>query len=390
MKYTAKEFLKTSADIAKHFGFRTAESFKKDPLCKDCEEKISFLENTAPLLLDLHCRSINSSVASFCTYNLHALNAPVLLYSIENNPDSEELAVNFNIFNVDKSIAEAILIQVGRSLLQELGGGESMVKINSLGDKDSSVRHLRELTNFLRKKIDHLPADARELLKIHPLKALAYLNQQGHDISFKAPNSLEYLSDQSRKHLREIIEYLDMTEIPYEIDPRMVDYHDYYSDTIFSIENRDEEESDEKKISIRGGRLNDFIFEKTNTLIPTANTVITMKSNKKTNFKSPTLKKSGSDIFLVQIGFGPKIRSLIVIDELRKINVAVQHKLSSDSLSEQLRQAEDAGARYTVIIGQKEFLNDTAILRDMKNRTQENLPLNSLFKKLKKATTNTN
>ncbi len=386
MKHTAKEFLKTSADIAKYFGFRTAESFKKDPLCKDCEEKISFLENTSPLLLDLHCRSINSSITSFCTYNLQALEAPVLLYSTENSDD--ELAVNFNIFNVDKSIAEAILIQVGRSLLQELNNNESVVRINSLGDKDSSSRHLKELTNFLRKKIDKMPTEARELLKVHPLKALAYLTKIDHELSYKAPNPLEYLGDQSRKHLREIIEYLDMTEIPYEIDPRMVEYYDYYSDTLFSVGDRGSEEDDEdNKISIRGGRLNDFIFERTNTFIPTANTVITMKNNKKTNLKSPTLKRSGSDIFVVQIGFGPKIRSLVVIDELRKINVPVQHKLSSDSLSEQLRQAEDAGARYTVIIGQKEFLNDTVILRDMKNRTQENIPLDSLFKKLKKQTT---
>lgn len=390
MKYSAKEFLKTSSDIAKHFGFRTAESFKKDPLCKNCEEKISFLENVTPILIDLHCQSINSSVASFCTYNLHALEAPVLLYSTNNDPDNNEIAVNFNIFNVEKSIAEAILIQVGRSLLQELGIEDSVVKINSLGDSDSSARHLRELANFLRKKIELLPADARELLKVHPLKALSYLSEIGHELSYKAPNSLEYLSDQSRKHLREIIEYLDMTEIPYEIDPHMIEYYDYYSNSLFSVEGRQTEDEEKNKISVRGGRLDDFILKNTKTNIPAANAVITMENKKKTNLKSPSLKKAASDIFVVQIGFGPKIRSLVVIDELRKMNISVQHKLSSDSLSEQLRQAEDTNSRFAVIIGQKEFLNDTAILRDMKKRTQETIPLSTLFKKLKKSTANTN
>jgi len=43
--------------------------------------------------------------------------------------------------------------------------------------------------------------------------------------------------------------------------------------------------------------------------------------------------------------------------------------------------------RYTVIIGQKEFVDQTVILRDMRERNQENIPLDSMIKRLKKQLT---
>lgn len=50
----------------------------------------------------------------------------------------------------------------------------------------------------------------------------------------------------------------------------------------------------------------------------------------------------------------------------------------------QLRRAEDAGAHYTVIVGQKEFVDNTVILRDMRERSQEPVNLETLLRKLKK------
>jgi histidyl-tRNA synthetase len=61
------------------------------------------------------------------------------------------------------------------------------------------------------------------------------------------------------------------------------------------------------------------------------------------------------------------------------------HNLASDSLSAQLRDAEAEQVRYTVIIGQKEFVDGTVILRDMHARNQEFIPVETLIKKLKRS-----
>ena len=74
----------------------------------------------------------------------------------------------------------------------------------------------------------------------------------------------------------------------------------------------------------------------------------------------------------------------MLIDTLRQAGIPVMHSLASDSLSTQLRDAEAKGVRYTVIIGQKEFVEGTVILRDMNVRNQEYIEQGHLVKRLRK------
>jgi histidyl-tRNA synthetase len=382
MKYTPTEFLKAASQTAEHFGFRTVEAFKKDPLCKNCEVPLPYSVTAEDKKNDANDGLLTSCASNFCQENLHAIKAPVLLYSLEQLPKTDSTAISFSIFNVQKSIAEAILIQAGRSLMQEVGQEDHVVRINSLGDTESSQRYSKELTNFLKKRLDVMPPTARELMKEHPLLALMNLIEKEHELAYRSPNPLEFLSDQSRKHFREIVEYLDMTEAPYEIDPKMIGHHEYYSDAMFSIETPTPAEEG-PIMSVKGGRFDEFLYRKTRNRIPAVGAVVTYKNSKQPN-RIPKAKSINPSVYVVQLGFGPKIRSLMIIDQLKRAGVPVRHDLANDSLSAQLRDAEERGVKYTIIVGQKEFVDKTVILRDMKERNQENIPIDVMLKKLKK------
>ena len=379
MSYSPTEFLKVAHQTAEHFGFQTAEQLKKHPACKDCTVGLPHTVTATNKKHDAHGGVLTSGIVKFCEDKLHALGEPVLLYSVEQMPRTGEPAVTFHIFNVERSIAEAILIQVTRALATELGHADHTVRINSLGDRDSLTRYTREVTNYLRKRLDHLPVNARELMKEHPLSALSNLIDEDHDIGHRGPSPLEFLSDSSRKHFREIIEYLDMSETPYEIDPKMMAHHEYYSDAIFSLDVAGEEGS----LSIKGGRFNEFMQRNTKSKTPAVGAVAILK-NTKIPARLPRIKSEKPAVYVVHLGFGPKIRSLMLIDTLRQAGIPVMHSLASDSLSTQLRDAEAKGVRYTVIIGQKEFVEGTVILRDMNVRNQEYIEQGLLVKRLKK------
>ena len=379
MSYSPTEFLKVAHQTAEHFGFQTAEQLKKHPACKDCTVGLPHTVTATNKKHDAHGGVLTSGIVKFCEDKLHALGEPVLLYSVEQMPRTGEPAVTFHIFNVERSIAEAILIQVTRALATELGHADHTVRINSLGDRDSLTRYTREVTNYLRKRLDHLPVNARELMKEHPLSALSNLIDEDHDIGHRGPSPLEFLSDSSRKHFREIIEYLDMSETPYEIDPKMMAHHEYYSDAIFSLDVAGEEGS----LSIKGGRFNEFMQRNTKSKTPAVGAVAILK-NTKIPARLPRIKSEKPAVYVVHLGFGPKIRSLMLIDTLRQAGIPVMHSLASDSLSTQLRDAEAKGVRYTVIIGQKEFVEGTVILRDMNVRNQEYIEQGHLVKRLRK------
>jgi len=389
MDVTATEFLKQASNTAEHFGFKSIDALKKDPACKSCLKKLEHTASAQDRRIDALGGMLTSGMHNFCEFKFHEITEPVLFYTLEQVPRSGEAAVAFQIFNVEKSIAEAILIQATRALTRDLGYENHTVRINSLGDRESSGRYIRELTNYLKKRLEDMPDTARELMKEHALTALMHLIEKEHELAYKSPNPLEYLSDQSRKHFREIIEYLDMSDTPYEIDPKLIGHHECYSDALFAIDLLDEEGARlaHAPLSVKGGRYNEFVFRNTKKQIGAVGAVVVLK-DKKSPVRPPRTRLSIPSVYVVQLGFGPKIKTLMLIDELRKEGINVHQNLASDSLSSQLRDAEARNVKYTVIIGQKEFVDGTVILRDMQGRNQEYVRMDTLASRLKRAKQN--
>lgn len=386
METTATEFLKKAVQTAEHFGFRGVESFKKNPSCKRCTNKLNNISSANDRRLDNLHGLLTSGVLAYADAKMHALEEPSLFYTVEQVPRSGDVALSLHIFGVQKSIAEAILIHTTRAVANDLGFSQHSIRINSLGDRDSVSRYTRELTNYLKKRLDDLPPSARELMKVHALETLMHLIEKEHDLAYRSPNPLEHLSDQSRKHFREIVEYLDMSETPYEIDPKLIGHHHCYSDALFALDIIDEEGMRvlNPQLYIRGGRYDEFVHRFTKQEIPAAGAVVVLREKKAPSRVPRVQKKAAPSIYVVQLGFGPKITSLMLIDELRREKVSVFQNLACDSLSTQLRDAEAKGVKYTVIIGQKEHVDRTVILRDMHARSQDHVPLDSLISQLKR------
>jgi histidyl-tRNA synthetase len=136
------------------------------------------------------------------------------------------------------------------------------------------------------------------------------------------------------------------------------------------------------RFTARGGRFDEFVYRTTRTRTPAVGAVVILK-NSKVPARLPRIKTSTPSVFVVQLGFGPKIKSLLLIDSLRREGISVFHNLASDSLSSQLREAEARKVKYTIIIGQKEFVENTVIFRDMELRNQEYVDQNTLVYRLK-------
>lgn len=386
MDITPTEFLRTASQTAEFFGFRPSDSFKKHPLCKNCQSKMQHTASALDRRLDALSGVLTTGINGYAENNMHALEEPVFFYSIEQVPRSGEAAISLQVYGVPKSIAEAVLIQTARALMFDLGYNNHTIRINSLGDRDSSTRYTRELTNYLKKRLDDMPPTARELMKEHVWDALMHLIEKEHELAMRCPSPLEYLSDTSRKHFREIVEYLDMSETPYEIDPKLIGHHRCYSDALFAIDLTDANGAilPHQPLTVRGGRYNEFVFRHTKKEIPAAGAVIMLREKKAPSRSPRPQKMPQPSVYVVHLGFGPKIASLILVDSLRQQNIPVFQNLACDSLSTQLRDAEQKGVKYTIIIGQKEFVEGTAILRNMEARSQEHVPQSSVISQLKR------
>lgn len=385
MEISPNEFTKIAAATCEHFGFHNLGFFSAMPECRNCTIKVEHNAGAIDRRKDGVSGMITGGMIAYLEGKLYGINEPIFLYNLEPVPRTGEIALSLHIFGVEKPIAEAILIQTIRSLLQDSGIQNQTIRINSLGDKDSQTRYSRELTNFLKRRMADLPKTARELMKEQATLALQNLIEEAHPLVQKCPSPLEHLTDQSRKHFREIVEYLDMSETPYEIDPRLIGSYQCWNDAIFTIDQNDDSGNvlEQQPFKIQGGRYSTFFERHSKSNVPATGAVVILQG-KRPPARLPKAQNNQSNISIIQLGFGPKVRSLMLIDQLRKSGINIHQNLVSDSLSAQLRAAEARGALYTIIIGQKEYVEGTVILRDMVGRNQEYVSLNDLPHRLKK------
>ncbi|MDZ4284796.1 MAG: hypothetical protein U1A28_03155, partial [Patescibacteria group bacterium] len=251
------DFVKTAHLTSRHFGFLPIDALTRARAGRQIpEQKVTMAE----CRLDALKGNLTSGINAYFERGLHD-EKPILFFSIQQAPRTNDITLNLQVVGVRKSIAESLLIATLCSLLRDLGYARYCVRINSLGDHDSVTRYTRELASYLKKHLEDMPPQARELMREDPVLAFLHLAQLDHELCAKSPNSLEYLSDASRRHFREIIEHLDMTQTPYEIDPRLVGHHHCYSDTLFALELRDAHDNllPDAPFTIRGGRIDSFV-----------------------------------------------------------------------------------------------------------------------------------
>ncbi|MBI2475986.1 MAG: hypothetical protein HYV67_01975 [Candidatus Taylorbacteria bacterium] len=304
--------------------------------------------------------------------------APTRLHS--GGHSGGERTVILEALGTSNSIAEALLIKTALEILKEEEFENLSVHINSVGDRDTVWRFARELSAYYRKNIETLPAHCRQLLKKDVFDLLSCKNEKCRIIKESAPKSMSFLSEPSRQHFKEVLEYLEFLEIPYEIDHFLVGNRAFACQTLFEIYDPESRELCRPlAVGVRYANLGKKIGLKKD--IPGVGARLVFKEKN----PSKNLKFLKPKIYFIQLGFEAKLKSLKIIEILRQAKIPMYHGISRDKLTSQISAAENMKIPYTVIMGQKEALENTVIVRHMTDRSQESVRIENLpqyFKKL--------
>ena len=85
----------------------------------------------------------------------------------------------------------------------------------------------------------------------------------------------------------------------------------------------------------------------------------------------------------VHIGDEAKRLSIQLAEDFRKARVPLTQNIGVESLTEQIHLAEKRDSPYLLIMGRKEALEGSAILRDRRTQVETILPLLGLAERLK-------
>jgi histidyl-tRNA synthetase len=330
---------------------------------------------------------------AYIEHGMQSLPQPVLLYHsgpvFRHDKPQKGRYRQFYQFDVDalgsdKSIVDALVIKTIYTILEECGAKNLSVTLNSIGDKDSRPAYIRELTSYYKKHIDGLAEIDRERLKTNPLRILDSKEPSTIEINQGAPDAVSFLSASGKKHFKEVLEYLDQMGIPYQIDKMLVRGLSYYTHTVCEIIIENEDGS---KMTIAGGGRYDYLGKQLGAKkdVPAMGMSIGIdRIIEQPWFRdlAPRIMKKPK-VYFIQVGLEAKLKSLNVIEILRKAHIPVMQSLSKDSLGAQLAVAEKSGTPYVMIFGQMEAVHDAVIVRNMETRSQETVPIKELAAYLK-------
>ena len=138
-------------------------------------------------------------------------------------------------FNVSNPKVDAEVISLAYRYLSGLGLTNLVVKLNSLGNKESRKEYNEVIKKYLSKDYDNLCDTCKERLSKNPLRILDCKYDGEREYIKNAPKTLDYLNEESKSYFEEVKESLESLGIPFIEDSTLVRGLDYYSHTVFEI-----------------------------------------------------------------------------------------------------------------------------------------------------------
>ena len=330
---------------------------------------------------------------AYIQHGMNVLSKPVKLFSTgpvyrydrpQEGRYREHFQANFDAFGEQDPILDAQLIQLAHRIVTSLGIKNIQFQVNSIGCPKCRKEYQELLVAYFESKKQKLCQNCKKRLETNPLRILDCKEDKCIQVAATAPQSIDRLCVECRVHFKSLLEYLDELELPYMINPRLVRGLSYYTKTVFEIWSGEE---DQRKYSLGGGGRYDYLIgelggEHTPAVgfgVGMDRLIAEMKRVHAKMYVEPKPR-----VFLAQLGDLAKKKSLRVFAELQKNGILTAESFGRGSLKSQLRLADRLGVEITLIVGQKEALDETIIVKDMVSGTQETVTKEKLIYAVKK------
>lgn len=298
----------------------------------------------------------------------------------------EHHQASFEVIGERTPAVDAQCIKLAWRILQSLKLKNLVLHINSVGCEECRKGYKKILINYLQKSANKLCGDCKRRIKMNPLRILDCKEESCQEIIKDAPQIIDYLCITCNKHFKSVLEYLDELNLSYNLNSKLVRGLDYYTNTVFEIAPLDKEK---RQASLGGGGRYDALMETIGSKknIPAfgfglgVERLILALKEQKINVPLKEVKK---DVFLIQLGGLAKRKALKIFEDLQDAGVSVAESFGKDNITTQLRIADKMEIPFVLIIGQKEALENTVIVRDMISGTQEILDSNKTVDWIKK------
>jgi histidyl-tRNA synthetase len=251
-----------------------------------------------------------------------------------------------------------------------LGVEDEVVYLNNLGDVETRRRYVPELRAFLQKNISELDPDSKARLETNPLRTFDSKDKNTQALLSEAPLIGDFLSEEARAHFDAVKEGLKTVGVPYAVDERLVRGLDYYTLTVFEAKSAALGAQDTVGA---GGRYNGLVEELGGPDLPG----IGFGTGVERILLAAGAPEQGPllDAFFVTLAPEARMQAFALAEALRAEGLSCDLDYADRSAKGQFKQADRAGARFAVILGDEKLASGVCTLRDMASGEQRAIPV---------------
>lgn len=261
--------------------------------------------------------------------------------------------------------AECIILAI--NFLKFLGIKNFKLHINSLGDLVSRQKYIKILKLILQSKT--LCNDCKIRMNLNILRVLDCKKEKINDI----PKIIDYINDEEKKYFKNILKILKLNKIDYVIDNKLVRGLDYYTSIVFEIYYNDSNWS--KNTLVAGGRYDNLVANLEGKQCDAfgfaggiERLMLVLKDAKNIT--------NQLDVFIISLSKEAYNVSFTLSLLLRKNNIKTDlNKDFSKTLKQQFKLCDKYNSKYIVIIGDKEIVNKSVILKDNIKKNEKNISI---------------
>ena len=269
---------------------------------------------------------------------------------------------------------DAEVIALAISVFESLGLEGLKLSLNSIGSAECRENYRTALQDYLKPYFNDLTETSQKRFNDNPLRILDTKAPNEIEILEDAPKISNYLTNDDQTHFNELIEYLDILEIEYELMPKLVRGLDYYSRTTFEITSLD---LGAQNAICGGGRydgLTEILGGKPTPGIGFAagmeRILLAMKDDQ--------FNKDEVKIYIVGLGDNTLKTVIKLAEDLREQNLSTEFDVLRRSLKAQLREANKMNVKYAIIIGDEELESNQLEVKNFSTGNQQKIELSKI------------
>lgn len=281
--------------------------------------------------------------------------------------------IGVETFGMASADIDAELIIMTHQLWQRLNIRDKVVlQLNTLGSSEARANFKAALVEYLSARKDQLDEDSQRRLESNPLRILDSKNADTQALLDGAPNFQEFIDNESAEHFAHLRALLDAVGVEYEINPRLVRGLDYYGKTVFEWVTA---ELGAQGTVCAGGRYDGLVEQMGGKPTPAVGFAMGIERlilMLEALDVVPAYVLTHLDVYLVA-ETEAAVPAMALAAQLREqvAGLRLQMHMGGGKLKKQMKQANDSGARFALILGENEINNGEIVIKDLRDNTEQ-------------------